>query len=442
MKKIIYGLSENTKNALIRQKETLWINSYKLPYEYTKGLCDLIISDEDIKEAEALFLRFSPFIKAVFPETESDDGIIESPLTKISNMKKTIENNHNIKIPGLLYLKQDSHLKVAGSVKARGGFFEVLKYAEKLALSHGKIQKDDNYIKFASKEMKEFFSGYTIQVGSTGNLGMSIGIMSAALGFNVVIHMSADAKEWKKELLRNKGVKVVEYKSDYTKAVLEGRNASMCDPKSYFVDDEWSVNLFLGYAVAASRLKTQLNRNNILVDSEHPLFVYIPAGVGGAPGGISYGLKRLFGDNVHCFFAEPCLFPSVLLGISTQKFENVSVVDYGISGLTAADGLACASPSGFVARIMTNHVSGIFTCSDDKLYKYLKMLYHSEDIKIEPSACAGFKCLEAFNKFGEMDAYLKSNNISDAIMNNATHIVWATGGAMVPDDVFDDYLNL
>ena len=93
MKKIIYGLSENTKNALIRQKETLWINSYKLPYEYTKGLCDLIISDEDIKEAEALFLRFSPFIKAVFPETESDDGIIESPLTKISNMKKEIEKS-------------------------------------------------------------------------------------------------------------------------------------------------------------------------------------------------------------------------------------------------------------------------------------------------------------------------------------------------------------
>ncbi|MBQ6895569.1 MAG: D-serine ammonia-lyase [Clostridia bacterium] len=336
MKKIIYGLDENTTDALIKQKETLWINSFKLPYEYTKGLCDLVISDEDIKEAEALFLRFSPFIKVVFPETESDDGIIESPLTKISNMKKTIENNHNIKIPGLLYLKQDSHLKVAGSVKARGGFFEVLKYAEKLALSHGKIHKDDNYIKFASKEMKEFFSGYTIQVGSTGNLGMSIGIMSAALGFNVVIHMSADAIEWKKELLRNKGVKVIEYKSDYTKAVLEGRNASMCDPKSYFVDDEWSVNLFLGYAVAASRLKTQLNKNNILVDSDHPLFVYIPAGVGGAPGGISYGLKRLFGDNVHCFFAKPCLFPSVLLGISTQKFENVSVVDYGISGLTAA----------------------------------------------------------------------------------------------------------
>ncbi len=414
-------------------KEMFWVNPFKLPFESIRNLCELIVSDEDIMEAEARLNRFAPFIKKYFPETECTKGLIESPLKQIPEMQKALEKTYNTKIFGKLFLKMDSHLAVAGSVKARGGIYEVLKHAEDLCIDAGLITKNDNYERFLDNDIREFLGKHTMQVGSTGNLGMSIGIMSAALGFKVKIHMSADAKQWKKDLLRSRGVEVLEYSADYSKAVAEGRKISDLDPRSHFVDDEKSIDLFIGYATAAKRLKAQLDEQNIIVDNDHPLFVYIPAGVGGAPGGISYGLKRIFGDNVHCFFVETTTCPSVLIGIDTGKFEKAKVQDYGISGKTEADGLACASPSGLVTRFMKPIISGEFTVDDYKLYDYLRLLNSSENIRIEPSSCASFEGPAGISKNAD---FLK--NIP---LENVTHISWATGGRMIPDEIYNQYLE-
>ena len=419
---------------------TVWINPDYLPVEVTDGLCQLVVPDSAIDDAEARLARFASFIRRRFPETEPTNGLIESPLADIPRMQQALEQEYGCTIPGRLMLKMDSHLAIAGSVKARGGIYEVLKHAEDLAIAAGKLTMEDDYARLDSEEMRNFFRQYTVQVGSTGNLGMSIGIMSAALGFRVKVHMSADAKQWKKDLLRSHGVEVLEYSGDYSKAVAEGRALSDADPMSYFVDDEKSVDLFLGYAVAARRLKKQLDEQGIAVDEAHPLIVYLPTGVGGAPGGVTYGLKRLFKNNVHCFLVEPTLCPSVLLGMATKQYEKANVRDFGLSGRTHADGLACASPSSFVTRVLGNLASGDFTVTDAKLYDYLRLLDSSEGKRIEPSSCAAFVGPCQLLTLEDSRRYCAEQGLTEEALANSVQIAWATGGRLVPAEVWEQYL--
>ena len=417
-------------------EETLWLNPLKKPFDLVKD--ELSVTKEQIADASARLDRFAPFIEEAFPETKENDGIIESPLREIENMKDLLSQKFSIEIAGRLLLKMDSDLPIAGSVKARGGIYEVLHYTEKLALENGIITEDDNY-----KELihhKDFFNKYAIHVGSTGNLGLSIGIMSAVIGYRVTVHMSREAKQWKKDKLRSFGVNVMEYDGDFTEAVHQGRALSDTDPMSYFVDDENSINLFMGYAVAAERLQRQLEEMDIVVDDEHPLFVYLPCGVGGAPGGITFGLKHIFGDNVHCFFVEPTNCPSMLIGMASELHNDVSVYDMGLSGLTHADGLAVGRPSKLVGKLMEGLLSGVFTIDDYRLYDFLRDLDKSEGIFIEPSACAAFKGVLGLEEYLDGRAYVEDEELTE-LMDNATHIAWATGGMLVPNGERNEFLE-
>lgn len=419
----------------VRLEETFWLNPKKVPHG-EKMITQ--VRPEQIQDASRRLERFAPYLKTVFPELEASGGIIESELREIPSMKQFLNRDQGAEIKGRLFLKMDSHLPVSGSVKARGGIYEVLKHAEDLALASGMFKETDDYRVLADQKFRDFFGKYTVQVGSTGNLGMSIGIMSAKLGFRVIVHMSADAKEWKKRLLRSRGVEVIEYENDYCAAVEQGRKNSEQDPMSYFVDDENSQNLFMGYSVAGERLKKQIDQLSIQVDQDHPLFVYIPCGIGGAPGGITYGLKQIFGDNVHCFFVEPTHACCMLLGMASGLHDGVSVRDFGIDGRTEADGLAVGRPSAFVGRTVEPVLSGIATIEDRKLYNLMRGLLKEEDIFIEPSACAAFGALL---RPADLNRYVRQEGLEDR-MDQAVHIAWATGGCMVPDETRREYLKM
>ena len=127
--------------------------------------------------------------------------------------------------------------------------------------------------------------------------------------------------------------------------------------------------------------------------------------------------------------------------MASGKYNEANVSDFGISGMSAADGLACASPSGLVTRLDSNLVSGDFTVRDAVLYDYMRMLMDTEDIFIEPSSCAAFNGPLGLLSFEAGKAYLSAHGLDADKLANATQICWATGGRLVPEDIREEYVN-
>ena len=421
---------------LKRAQPHLWCNPHLQPAR--EALTGLALTREDVQAAEARWQRFAPLLAELFPELCATQGVIESSLLNLPKMQHVLETGYNAGIGGTLWAKADHDLPVAGSIKARGGIYEVLCLAETLALKAGLITTADSYTQFNNTRIREYLSRFTVSVGSTGNLGLSVGIISSALGFQAVVHMSAEAAEWKKRLLREKGAQVVEHQADYTAALAAGRQQAANDSKIYFVDDENSPTLFLGYSCAALRLRQQLEDAGITIDVQRPLFVYLPCGSGGAPGGITFGLKHVFGDAVHCFMAEPVQSASMLLGLMTGFEEALSVYDIGLRNDSAADGLVVARASRLVGSLVQHLVSGVFTVTDRMLFRFVYWLEKSEGLRIEPSAAAGFIGPLFLMATSDGADYTTGAGLQDS--QSIQHLVWMTGGRLIPAPVFDAYL--
>ena len=212
------------------------------------------ISSADVSSTADRLARFAPLLAWLFPELEASAGRIESDLIAVPRLQRALGLPTDA---GVLMVKGDHALPVAGSIKARGGIHEVLEHAEALARRHDLLDAAD-YRSLAAPEARALFAAHKVAVGSTGNLGLAIGVMASALGFQAVVHMSADAKQWKKDRLRRRGVEVIEHAGDYEEAVAAGRTVAEADPACHFVDDEQSLSLLLGYAAGTPHLARQL----------------------------------------------------------------------------------------------------------------------------------------------------------------------------------------
>jgi D-serine dehydratase len=416
-------LPKDLLNALAAEQPLLWLSSRRGEEPDEPGGFDL-------HDAARHFASFAPLLARLFPEFEASGGLVDSPLVEVPRLRRL---SRSPAVKGRWFVKADHELAVAGSIKARGGFFEVLLHAEDLARKHGLIPSPDGMASLSGPKARRLFERHSVSVGSTGNLGMSIGLIAKALGFRAEVHMSADAKPWKVALLEAEGVQVVRHIGDYGAAVKAGREKSLSDPFGYFVDDENSLALFTGYAVAALELQRQLNGAGIAVGRERPLFIYIPCGVGGAPGGIAHGLSSLFGAHVHCFFAEPVAAPCMLLRLASGVSPPLPLSELGLSGETEADGLAVGRASELAARLIETIVAGVFTVSDDELFRNLQLLHAAEGMKVEPSAAAALRGPEWLFGSSTGARYLEREGLAGRA-GEAIHVLWTTGGSRLPPE--------
>lgn len=389
----------------------LWHNPVCLPA--ATALSGQPYGLEDIDAARARWQRFAPLLARCFPDSVAADGRIDSPLLPQHGSS------------GQLWIKADHALPVTACIKARGGVYEVLCQAEALALAAGLLPAGSSYEVLASDAARTLFARHTILVGSTGNLGYSVGVMARALGLQVEVHMSSDAKAWKKDRLRALGARVVEHAGDYATAVACARTLAAADPASYFIDDESSLLLFFGYAAAAHDLKAQLAAAGLQPTPARPLRVFLPCGVGGAPGGVAFGLKCLYGDAVQCVFVEPVASPCFLLRLASGN-DELSVYDIGLDNRTLADGLAVPRASATVAGIVQHLVDAVITVSDDSLLAEVRQQWQQHGLRLEPSAAAGF---------------VAHRLAAGAWQQDVIPLVWTTGGNGLPDEVFLPLLN-
>lgn len=408
-----------TWNRLARGEPTFWLNDGRaIPHEPPPA-----VGLRDIADARARWDRFAPLLKALFPE-QVPEGIIESPLIPIPKLAARFLPEEHRGASGRIFVKADSALPVAGSVKARGGIYEVLCLAERVALAEKILgDQEDDYARLASPAAREKFSRYRLLVASTGNLGYAVGTMGRALGFETTVHMSSDAKAWKKDRLRKLGAIVIEHSADYTSAVTAARAEADATDNAHFVDDERSIELFLGYSVAALHLVEQLQRLDIEVSEKQRLCVYLPCGVGGAPGGVLFGLRALLGERVCGFFAEPTASSCMLMRLMSHLPPAASVYDIGLDNRTEADGLAVGRASELVVSLVGAQAKGAFTVADEEMFRWVARAQREERLRLEPSAAAGFP--GAFHHVWSLPN-----------LQSATHVIWTTGGSMVPEEQY------
>lgn len=90
--------------------------------------------------------------------------------------------------------------------------------------------------------------------------------------------------------------------------------------------------------------------------------------------------------------------------------------------------------------MMTSILSGSYTIQDKRLFDLLRELAETEGYYLEPSALAGvYGPVQLFSS-EEGKQYLKDQKLQEK-MKQSTHIIWATGGSMVPKVMMEEYLT-
>ena len=237
----------------------------------------------------------------LFPSLIHAQGIIESPLLDADRLQLRMSPRGGP--VGRWLIKADHALPVAGSVKARGGVYEVLLHAESVARRHGLMnvtgRRRDARASSGARALRATSCGGCVHRKSWiecrcdgGRPGISdhrahvVGCQGLEKNAPAV---GGVCKWWNMRATSRRPLRRVADR----RRICQMRTSSTTRNRRISFGD---------IALRALRLQRQLASRGIRVDARHPLFVYLPCGVGGAPGGVTFGLRHLYRGQRALFF--------------------------------------------------------------------------------------------------------------------------------------------
>lgn len=256
------------------------------PYEELNGKKYLYI-----QAAQNRFMRFRTYIEEAFPETAERKGIIESEITKY-------ETDSDLS----LYIKDDTKLRLTGTVYDRGYVNAIFRLAEGIAQKNHILLPTDDYVCLTENLYRDTFSDYAVIYEEEDKINKLCEYVLNTLGFK----RDAD-------------------------------NILSLSPE----------DIFMGCAAAAFRLKVQIYKLKFDVTADTPLFVYLPYYSYTSSCGIIFGLKMLFGDNVRCYLYDN-------MDADTDITKNEYAVNHAsnlISGIIKTDSKASSDLANCLTQI-------------------------------------------------------------------------------------------
>ena len=145
-------------------------------------------------------------------------------------------------------------------------------------------------------------------------------------------------------------------------------------------------------------------------------------------GGITCGLKTIFGDAVVCAFVEPVAAPCMMVALADpvpRGSEPRSVYDYGLDNRTAADGLAVGRASSLVLEVVGDAIDAAVSVDDGTMFRTAQRAWRDAGLKLEPSAATALASVGPL-----IEAARGRQGWPD--LAGAVHVAWATGGSMLP----------
>ena len=142
------------EHRVAHRTPTLWINEHWRTYD--AAAIPAAQNPSEMYDAEARLNGFTTALMVLFPSLIHARGIIESPLLDADRLQLRMSPRGGP--VGRWLIKADHALPVAGSVKARGGVYEVLLHAESVARRHGLMNVTDDGVMLALPPARELFA--------------------------------------------------------------------------------------------------------------------------------------------------------------------------------------------------------------------------------------------------------------------------------------------